>query len=51
MRSDFIESIPRKVKFNRIQGLVIRNIFFITLVTLILTFCYTLIRLAFNIAF
>ena len=55
MKSNFIEGINsrnlRNLKFTRTQWLVIRNIYFLTLVTLMLTLAYTLIRLAFNVAF
>ena len=52
MKSNFIENIhSNNLKFSRGQWLVIRNIYFLTLVTLMLTLAYTLIKLAFNVAF
>ena len=52
MKSNFIENIhSNNLKFSRAQWIVIRNIYFLTLVTLMLTLAYTLIKLAFNVAF
>lgn len=43
--------LSNNLKFNQVQWLVIRNIVFVTLVTLLLSLSIKLIRIAFNVAF